>query len=212
MLTKGLRKAVVSALLGVSVLSTTVTPALPATVSVQAATKIQKPSIKLKNTSITVGVGSYAQLGSMVNSIGAGTYRLKSIKVTSSNTSMVKVTNSSDWSAIKMDFKKAGSCKLTVRLTDVKGNSTSKEIKVAIKKVSPLLSYVKGLKDVTMKKGSRIPNLMKGVSYTRKYVDLVSASNMGALNKNKVGTQTIKYYVMGSNGERLYVNKKLIVK
>lgn len=210
MVAKKLRKAVVGMLLGVSVLSTTVTPALPTTVTVQAA-KFYKPNIIMKNSSITAGKGSFAYLPSFVN-IGAGTYRLKNIKVTSSNPGVVKVVNNSVWESIKFDYKKAGSSTITVSLTDIKGNKTSKTIKMKVNNTSPLVSKVKGLKDVTIKRGQRIPNLNKGVSYDRKYIDGVTAPATSYINTSKAGTHSIKYYVMGKNGERLYITKKLVIR
>lgn len=212
MLVRKLRKAVVGVAMGVMVLSTTVTPALPSTaVTVQAANKIYKPNIIMKNPSITAGKGSFAYLRSFVN-IGAGTYRLKNIKVTSSNTGVVKVTNNSDWASIKFDYKKAGSSNITVALTDIKGNKTTKTIKMKVNSTSPLVSRVKGLKDVTIKRGQRVPNLSKGVSFERKYIENVTAPSMSYVNTSKAGTYSIKYYVMGKNGERLYITKKLIVR
>lgn len=211
-----LKRFIASAILGLSVLtiSAGVTGVTPVTVGAA----VRKPVIDLKAKTFTVGLGSQLDVyKNVIKSVKKGTYPIRSVRVASvraSNGKKIDIKNSPILTTGNVPPKvlvfpsKAGAYKIKVVATDDKGNKTTSTVdfKVRPKKLS---SYVKGMKTLTVTKGSSV-RYLKGVTYDRSKIKTIKV-NSSSVDTDKRGTYKVYYNIIGIAGDKLRIAKKVNV-
>lgn len=220
MLNKSFKRVVVSAMLGLSVLTASAgVSSVVAPVTVEAATAVA-PTVNLKAKTFTVGLGSQLDVyKNVIKSVKRGTYSVKSVKIAAvkaANGKKIGIKNSPILTTGKIPAKtlvfptKAGTYKLKVVAADTKGNKRSATIafKVGSKKLS---SYVTGLKHYKLALGEvKSVNFMKGVKFNKAHVKSVKC-NSAMVDLENVNTYKIYYTITGVAGDKQKVTKKVAV-
>ena len=210
-----LKKALVGVLVGVSALSASIVPVVSSPVAVEAAVKTVKPTINLKSNTFSFGVNSKVTLGNIVKTIKKGSSKIKAVKL--STPKGIKVSNlekdPSMWWSDELAFKKKGSYTVKVTVTDVKGVSATKRVKIKVG--NSLSKYVTVGPTLKVKKGSYTNdiNFMSGMKYDKKYITLLFPNIFAdsGFPTNKRGTFKLDYTVYAKTGETFIVQRNIKV-
>lgn len=211
-----LKRFIASAILGLSVLtiSAGVTGVTPVTVGAA----VRKPVIELKAKAFTVGLGSQMDVyKNVIKSVKRGSYPIRSVRVASvraANGKKIGIKNSPILTTGKVPPKvlvfpsRAGAYKIKVVATDDKGNKTTSTVnfKVRPKKLS---SYVKGMKTLTVTKGSSV-RYLKGITYDKSKIRTIRV-NSSFVDTDKRGTYKVYYNIIGIAGDKLRITRKVNV-
>lgn len=216
MLNKNFKKVVVSAMLGLSVITASAgVSSVVAPVTVEAA--VVKPVINVKAKTIKVGAsGTLDVYKNVITSVKRGSYSVKSVKVKAvkaANGKKISIKNSPIATSGKIPAKTlkfptvAGTYKLKVTAKDTKGNASNSTVSFKVGK--KLSSYVTGLKTYKVKKGSKV-NFMNGVAFNNTYVKSIKVDS-SRVDLSSVGTYKVYYTIVGKAGDKLKVSKNVTV-